>query len=85
MDWKNLHHWLYGLVAAVIGGTANALLGSIGSAAVGQPLNWEQIGAIALSTGFLSAVTYLSKSPLPPEGSVIKFPPPPEPPDQKQL
>lgn len=62
--WK---HWLKTLIAGCISGAANAVTGSAGAAVVGQPLNWKQIGAIAGSGGFIAAVMYLQKSPLPPD------------------
>jgi zinc transporter ZupT len=63
---RNVEQWVKTLLAGVISGSANAVMGSIGAAAIGQPLNWKQIGAVATSGGFIAAVTYLQKSPLPP-------------------
>jgi hypothetical protein len=64
---RTTKNWLKTLIAGCISGAANAIMGSTGAAVVGQPLNWKQIGAIAGSGGFIAAVMYLQKSPLPPD------------------
>ena len=68
---KTIGHWAKTLLAGVISGAANALLASVGvpvAHAAGvpiAPLDWHQMGGIALSGGFIAAVTYLAKSPVP--------------------
>jgi hypothetical protein len=70
---RRISEWIKTLVAGVISGSANAIIAAIGvpvAAAAGvpvKPLDWQQIGAVAISGGFIAAVTYLQKSPLPPD------------------
>ncbi len=64
--------WLYGLLSGFIGGGATAAL-SAGSLAVAHSsgvdvpvLNLKAIGVVFVSAGVMTAMSYLSKSPLPP-------------------
>jgi hypothetical protein len=63
--------WLYGLLAAIIGGTASAGLSFLtmnGAAASGidvPTLNFKALGIILLSSGLVSMFAYLKQSPLP--------------------
>lgn len=74
--------WLHNLLAAIITGgssTALASLGIAGASAVGvdvQPLNYKQLGIIALAGATVGLLAYLKQSPLPPADDV---PPPPPP------
>lgn len=65
MDWKNISHWLYGIAAAVITSACNTTLAVLGAAATGDPLNWHQVQSVMISAGFIGALAYLAKSPLP--------------------
>ena len=68
MKWKT---WLYGLIAANIGGGATSLsawLGMVGAKAVGiqvPDLNLNAVFVIFLSGALASACAYLKQSPLP--------------------
>lgn len=70
--------WLKALVAAIIGGIANAGLSVLtikGANSTGliQPLmpdlTMEQLGSICLSGGLVGACLYLVRSPLPPDST----------------
>lgn len=70
--FKNPWLWLHSLVAAFIGGGASAIttqMGLLMAQAVGmpvRPLNWSELGIVALSAGIYNAAMYLKRSPLPP-------------------
>jgi len=72
---RRWEQWGKTLLAGFISGSCNAVLAGMGSgmlASVGvavKPLDWRQIGEVALSGGFIAAVTYLAKSPVPPDSS----------------
>jgi hypothetical protein len=68
MNWKDLNHWIYGLVAAVITSACTTLLATVGANVTGDPLNWHQVFTVAGSSGFIGAVAYLKQSPLPGNG-----------------
>lgn len=60
MNWQ---HWAHGLVAAVIGGAANALVVAMADPAA----DFVVLGKVAAFGAILSAAAYLKQSPLPPE------------------
>lgn len=68
LKWQT---WLYGLLSGFIGGGASAVTawaGMAGAKGIGldvHVLNWEEAGIVMLTSGFVSAMAYLSKSPLP--------------------
>lgn len=62
---QSWEQWFKTLIAGSISGSCSAILASFGAAAVGKPLDWKQIGAVAGSGAFMSAVMYLKQSPLP--------------------
>lgn len=73
LNWKN---WIYGLLAAIIGGGASAVVAAFSASMIapGQFNLTDHIGnffKLAGTTfainGFMSAMFYLKQSPLPPE------------------
>jgi zinc transporter ZupT len=66
MSWKK---WLYGLGAAVIGGSATAIGGAVGASFAGQDVMtlafWKIVAGCAVFGGLTNAVAYLKQSPLP--------------------
>jgi len=64
--------WLHGLLAAVIGGAANAGLNSAAIATAKglglevTALNWKTLGIVTLSGGVIALYAFLKQSPLPP-------------------
>lgn len=62
---KQWADWAKTIVAGSISGACSAILAVTGTAVIGKPLNWEQIGAVAGAGAFMSAVMYLKQSPLP--------------------
>lgn len=73
---KNLPIWLQGLVAAAIGGAANAggsWLGLATAKGIGLDvpvLNWKSLGVMMLVGGLIGAFAYLKQSPVPMTTSV---------------
>ncbi len=69
--------WGKSLVAAVVSGSANAVLASLGIAganAVGAQipaLDPKQLGTIAVSGAVVGLVAYLKQSPVPPDETTI--------------
>lgn len=74
----SLEFWLYGLFSGFIGGGATAAVaaGGMGIAhASGMEvhvLNFKEIGIIFISAGVSNALSFLSKSPLPPMVTVTE-------------
>ena len=65
MKWDSVRKWLYGLIYAVIGGSANAVvLAAVDQHSQHDPaLLWKVFVASAVVSGAL----YLKQSPLPPD------------------
>ena len=59
--------WAKGLLAAIISAVSNAIITTISANAIGSPLNWAQIGAVAATSALLGAAMYLKQSPVPTE------------------
>lgn len=72
LDWS---HWLYGLIAATIGGGAGAISAGFaapmiapGQFGVGGDPGWNNLklmAAVFVISGIVSAAAYLKQSPLP--------------------
>lgn len=68
----SLRAWVYGLLSGFIGGGASAVTawaGMAGAKGLGidvHVLNFKEAGIVMLSSGFVTAMSYLAKSPLPP-------------------
>lgn len=68
----SLRAWVYGLLSGFIGGGASAVTawaGMAGAKGLGidvHVLNFKEAGIVMLSSGFVTACSYLAKSPLPP-------------------
>lgn len=67
MTWR---HWLRGLLAAVISGSATTVGAVTGASAVGHPLEGEQLAGAAVGGAVAGAVMYLKQSPVPPDDGV---------------
>ncbi len=83
----SLRAWVYGLVSGFIGGGASAVTawaGMAGAKGLGidvHVLNFKEAGIVMLSSGFVTAMSFLAKSPLPPiaTGNTQFFSKPPDP------
>ena len=73
---KQTQVWLHGLIAAIIGGGASAVTGSVSASLIApQQFNFgtelfhtlELMGVMFLFNGLLSMFAYLKQSPIPPE------------------
>lgn len=71
MDFK---HWLHGLIAAVVGGGANAI-----TVIILDPINFNlfqggatKLGMATLVSAIVSAAMYLKQSPLPTESVTVE-------------
>lgn len=68
MDYKNIAHWVHGLLGAAIGGGANAI-----TLMVVEPTKfnlhdgWKSLAMATACSMIVSAALYLKTSPLPPE------------------
>lgn len=62
---KSWQLWLYGLLAAVIGGSSTALVTMFAGKALGTDFTFKQLGLAAATAGVFQALGYLMKSPLP--------------------
>lgn len=66
MAKQTLRHWLKGLLAAVIGGVANAIPAAI---IAPESFNFDEglakLASMTFASGVLSAAFYLKQSPLP--------------------
>jgi len=58
--------WLYGLFAAVIGGTSNTIAAMIVDPTAFNMNDLPKLGKLALASALISLVLYLKQSPLPP-------------------
>lgn len=74
-NWKSIMHWMYGLLAALIGGGASAVTSSITASMLAPNsfnLHDQRDALVALVywtftiNGALTAFAYLAKEPLPP-------------------
>lgn len=65
MTWLSIRKWLYGLMAAVIGGTANSVALVIVDPSAAQ--DWDKLEKFAVTSALISLVLYLKQSPLPPD------------------
>lgn len=65
---KDVRVWLRGLIAAVIGGAANAVMTVI---VAPETFNFQEgigkLGAVTGASALVSAAMYLKQSPVPPE------------------
>lgn len=65
--------WIRNCIAAIVTGgssTALASLGIAGASAAGvdvKPLDFKQLGAVALAGALVGLLAYLKQSPIPPE------------------
>ena len=64
---KTLRTWIYGLSAAAITSVSTAGLSALGSSAMNNPINMQQLLTTCGIAGLIGAFAYLQQSPLPPE------------------
>ena len=64
---QSWNKWGKGLLAAVIGGAANAACASVVDPAAFGLGDLTKLGKLALASGVISMLFYLKQSPLPPE------------------
>lgn len=58
--------WLYGALAAALGGVGTAVAAVVGGAVVGAlDFTWRQLGVVAIGGAIAAAAGYLKESPLP--------------------
>jgi len=73
---KTYGQWAKTLVATIITSAANAALASLGITGANlmgikvPALDFRQVGAIMLSGGFVGALAYLAKNPVPTNGDI---------------
>jgi hypothetical protein len=65
--FKDPWAWLYGMVAGVIGGTANTLAAVFVDPVAFNFNDLPKLGKLALAGAVISLVLYLKQSPLPPK------------------
>jgi len=71
-DWRT---WVQGLLAAVIGGGANAItLLIVDPAGFNFDAGIDRLWKVALVSAILSAAFYLKQSPIPPDGDSANEP-----------
>lgn len=66
--------WFKGLLAAFITGAATALTATQSCDVIGVPLNWHQISAVGLASGFYGALAFLKQNPVPPVPDSLEIP-----------
>ena len=80
--FKNVKHWLHGLLAAIIGGGSSAVCAAVGPMMIDREVFNLQDGignvlktmlAGFIVSGLLQAAGYLKQSPIPPEDEDTSF------------
>ncbi len=65
MNWTSVELWAKGLVAAVIGGAANAITLMVVDPAQFNIEDWHKLASVAVIQAVVSACLYLKQSPVP--------------------
>lgn len=66
--FKQARTWIYGLIAGIIGGTANTLAAVFVDPVAFNFNDLPKLGKLAMAGAVISLVLYLKQSPLPPPG-----------------
>lgn len=73
-------HWLHGLMAAIVSGSASTVGAISGAAVSGTPMDFKAMGGAAIGGALTGAIFYLKQSPVPfddvqkPPTTIANFP-----------